>query len=164
MRHDHPQSWRSCLLKIITKNGFSGQPFFFMKNITLHEQTPSSPPMFVVREILEDRTCKRTATGAECRGWCCSDLLCGFSSLTELLATRQRGGRGQHSWSCVGWECKAIRESWMKEMQFVNRDQEVRELDLERLGGNICEQFQRGRVGEGGRGREEGQNIHLRIY
>lgn len=52
----------------------------------------------------------------------------------------------------------------MKEMQFVNRDQEVRELDLERLGGNICEQFQRGRVGEGGRGREEGQNIHLRIY
>lgn len=22
--------------------------------------------------------------GAECRGWCCSDLLCSFSSLTEL--------------------------------------------------------------------------------
>lgn len=64
MKHYHPKAWHSCLLKIIIKNGFSGQPFFFMKNITLHEQIPSPPPVFVVSEILEDRICKGTGHGS----------------------------------------------------------------------------------------------------
>jgi hypothetical protein len=66
----------------------------------------------------------------------------------------------------VGWECKAIRDNWMKEMTSVNRDQKVRELGLEKegLGGNICLQSQwagGGRVRKEG---EEGQSIHPHCY